>query len=505
MILPDEIHKKTFPVSFRGYNQEEVNSFLEQLSQEITALNEEIKLLRKKMSALTLENEKYYLEEQSLHDKTEKAEAVLKNAEVVSEETIKNAAAKAEDILSSAKAEGDEILSKASAEAKAGIEKAKEAAEETIAAAKAHCASVIEETEKNSRLIVESASQEASRIKKAAEDHSYSVISEAAEKSNSLVVTAQTEAAKLRSSADYHVAICHQRYLIMSELISKIRVKTDEIINTVLKEIDTLADEFKTNGFSNFLRHEDESCQPPAVSETETGHGRYYENTRYVNTQCDNARRDDAEHDDARRDNAQHEVAQRDDARYENTQRDNAQRDNARYEEAWNDGTQLENAWNDSVRHEVVQRENVPDKDTAVNSVHNEVPDFEMKAEDSLNSTADTVPELISPDDVRDRISRIINSFRNDAYTDMQAEEAAEAEQSQSCGENHICAGTDGISKDSPVKFDDEDFNQVPSPDTSEDIVTAQYDTLPAPTSSGDIDVIYGSFDIDEIMTDDKF
>lgn len=112
MITSDQIHEKEFSFKMRGYNDAEVDAYLDQLAAYIDNLSKENKDLRDRLKSTT--DQLSYMKnlETTLRD-------TLVTAQRSAEETTRNANLKAEDIIASANNEAMRIIAQANAEADA--------------------------------------------------------------------------------------------------------------------------------------------------------------------------------------------------------------------------------------------------------------------------------------------------------------------------------------------------------------------------------------------------
>lgn len=138
MLTPLDIQKKEFKRSFRGYNEEEVDKFLDQLVQNYEAL---------------------YLENQSLKEKLENGEAamarylemekVIKNAVIMAQKNAddleRNARQEAELLLEDARLRAEKIIGDAEGKAAQALQEARERARYRIEDAENRVRSVMEE------------------------------------------------------------------------------------------------------------------------------------------------------------------------------------------------------------------------------------------------------------------------------------------------------------------------------------------------------------------------
>lgn len=113
-ITPIEIHQKKFRRSLRGYNEEEVDQFLDEVAAELERLIEENTELAEKVEKLEKRLEQYQDFEQALQETmlaAQKAASDLKkNAENAAKLLIKDAQLKAEQIKKEAQLEKERAM-----------------------------------------------------------------------------------------------------------------------------------------------------------------------------------------------------------------------------------------------------------------------------------------------------------------------------------------------------------------------------------------------------------
>ncbi len=124
-ITPLEIRQKDFEKNFRGYDKDDVNAFLQTLSQEWERILEDHKEMRYKLEASQKEVEKLREVESSLYK-------TLKTAEDTGANMIDQAQKNADLKVREAKLEADTIVSNAHAKAKNILSKAESKAHEII-------------------------------------------------------------------------------------------------------------------------------------------------------------------------------------------------------------------------------------------------------------------------------------------------------------------------------------------------------------------------------------
>ena len=110
MITSEQIHEKEFTFKIRGYNDAEVDAYLDQLAAYIDNLSRENKELRERLKSTT--DQLTYMKnlETTLRD-------TLVTAQRSAEETTRAANLRAEEILAAANAEGNQIIAQANVEA----------------------------------------------------------------------------------------------------------------------------------------------------------------------------------------------------------------------------------------------------------------------------------------------------------------------------------------------------------------------------------------------------
>lgn len=113
-ITPIEIRQKTFEKNFRGYEKDEVNAFLQSLSQEWERLMDENKELRIRLESTEREITKLREVENSLYKTLKTAEDtgahVIEQARVTAELHLKESQLKAEAIINEAKTKAKDTM-----------------------------------------------------------------------------------------------------------------------------------------------------------------------------------------------------------------------------------------------------------------------------------------------------------------------------------------------------------------------------------------------------------
>lgn len=103
-ITPLDIHHKKFKVSLRGYNEEEVDSFLDEIAGELDRVLKENNTLKEQTDQTKGKITEYQTMEQTLH-------ATLLSAQKLADDVAEKAGQEAKSRLSEAKKEANKILS----------------------------------------------------------------------------------------------------------------------------------------------------------------------------------------------------------------------------------------------------------------------------------------------------------------------------------------------------------------------------------------------------------
>lgn len=123
-ITIEMIEQKEFKTKVRGYDPEEVDTFLDDICDELAALQDEIDMLnqrlaqtqqvpaaRPQMPVAPIAQQKPQVQAPAFSDDdTESLKAILLNAQKVADQTIKEAHAKADAIVDKAKSDADKKL-----------------------------------------------------------------------------------------------------------------------------------------------------------------------------------------------------------------------------------------------------------------------------------------------------------------------------------------------------------------------------------------------------------
>jgi cell division initiation protein len=137
-VSPLEIRQKTFEKNFRGYQTEEVNAFLQTLSQEWERMMDDNKELRIKLEA------------------TEKEVTKLREVETSLYKTLKTAEDTGANVIEQARMAADLHLKESQLRAEAMMNEAKSKAKDTIEESDERAKQIVEEMEDRLRILVES-------------------------------------------------------------------------------------------------------------------------------------------------------------------------------------------------------------------------------------------------------------------------------------------------------------------------------------------------------------
>lgn len=105
-ITPSVIKQKEFSTRFRGFDVQEVDSFLQEMAHELTRLNLEISTIKEDKHRLDLENQGYKKRETSL-------KRVMIQSQKVIEQMKLNATKSAELVVANAEVEAEKMLNRA--------------------------------------------------------------------------------------------------------------------------------------------------------------------------------------------------------------------------------------------------------------------------------------------------------------------------------------------------------------------------------------------------------
>ena len=117
MLTPMDIHNKEFKRSFRGYNEDEIDEFLDQVVNDYEKLFRDNDKLKEEVARLQKDAESYKEREKSIND-------TLLLAQKTAQEVTDNARQTAADMKENAAKECENMRNEASVEAKKQIEEA---------------------------------------------------------------------------------------------------------------------------------------------------------------------------------------------------------------------------------------------------------------------------------------------------------------------------------------------------------------------------------------------
>jgi cell division initiation protein len=137
-VTPLDIRQKTFEKNFRGYQTEEVNAFLQTLSQEWERIMDENKELRIKLEA------------------TEREVTKLREVETYLYKTLKTAEDTGANVIEQARMAAELHLKESQLKAEALINEARSKAKDTIEESDERAKQIVEEMEDRLRILVES-------------------------------------------------------------------------------------------------------------------------------------------------------------------------------------------------------------------------------------------------------------------------------------------------------------------------------------------------------------
>ncbi|MGN1089169.1 MAG: DivIVA domain-containing protein [Huintestinicola sp.] len=122
MITAKDIKTRTFEQAKPGYNTEEVDRFLDEIADQITAMIAEKEDTEKKMEVLVESIRKYKSEEEAVKDAMisvhKQGRTIVSDAQAQADAIIAEAQQKAEAIISEANVKSDEIVGSTAARAK---------------------------------------------------------------------------------------------------------------------------------------------------------------------------------------------------------------------------------------------------------------------------------------------------------------------------------------------------------------------------------------------------
>ncbi|MBC7104629.1 MAG: DivIVA domain-containing protein [Firmicutes bacterium] len=149
MLTPLEIHKKEFRRAFRGYSEEEVDTFLDRVVQDYERLyreNQELQeRLQKTEGSIAQYRELEEVIKNTLVMAQKNAQELEANAAREAELIVREARTQAESILREARDRAERLLQEAEERAKTTVRAAEERAGELTAAAEARVEAILEE------------------------------------------------------------------------------------------------------------------------------------------------------------------------------------------------------------------------------------------------------------------------------------------------------------------------------------------------------------------------
>jgi len=126
LLTPMDIHNKDFKRSFRGYNEDEIDDFLDKVVNDYEKLFRENDRLKEELARAKKDNEQYQQLEQNLKDTLlvaqKTAEEVTSNARKNAEETRDNTAKECANKLQEAEMKAEKIIADAKNKAQAIVE-----------------------------------------------------------------------------------------------------------------------------------------------------------------------------------------------------------------------------------------------------------------------------------------------------------------------------------------------------------------------------------------------
>ncbi len=175
MITPSQIKEKTLSTSSHGYDIDETNAFIDEISQSYEAVYEENKELYRKMEILAAKIEEYRAEEDSIKDTLltaqkaankvqtdakDKADTLLAESAQTVQRTVLEAKEKAEKIISEAREFAAGLTKEKTEEADAIVNDAQAKADETLSTAKSSAAALLQEVKTKAQELIEKSNNE---------------------------------------------------------------------------------------------------------------------------------------------------------------------------------------------------------------------------------------------------------------------------------------------------------------------------------------------------------
>lgn len=275
ILLPEDIDRKEFTVSFRGYNTEEVDRFLHEIKDALAAGDVEREVLRRKVSAAELlakdakNHEEEYL--QSISADKEAAERTLADAKAEGERIIRearNAAAgimaevrrRAGEMSSECKKDTDALLASARAEAEGTVAKAKSEADKALYSAKIEAENIISTANTERRSIISDAEAKSGTMLAAAKAGAEDILNEARLRRDSEL----RDVIELRDSAtEYAKTVKDACSAICRELEAELQNSASRI--TLVRR---RAENREIASTPDALAHAEEHANPPSDADT---------------------------------------------------------------------------------------------------------------------------------------------------------------------------------------------------------------------------------------------
>lgn len=139
MLTPNDIAGKVFAKALNGYNRNEVDEFMDKLSEQFEAIIRESDYLKTQMTDIEKKLTDYQIKEESLKD-------ALLVAQITASDVKKKAEAEAKHIISEADHEADRLMKMAQKEADETRAKAKEDATKNLEQAKQDYKDILDAT-----------------------------------------------------------------------------------------------------------------------------------------------------------------------------------------------------------------------------------------------------------------------------------------------------------------------------------------------------------------------
>lgn len=216
MILPEDIEKQQFEVSFRGYSTREVDEFLSKLHTELEEILAEQELLKRKIAAAELiaKDAKDHEEEfiASIQDDKDKSEAALAAAKAEGERIIREAKNAASGIMAEVRRRAGDISSESRKASADIMDQAKAEAEELRAAAEAQAEELISAANAEAERITAAAKAAADKKMYAARTEAENILRAAKTEADNLTEEAAANAAEVTHRAA-EASKTHEAYI----------------------------------------------------------------------------------------------------------------------------------------------------------------------------------------------------------------------------------------------------------------------------------------------------